>query len=276
MTRRVAITVNNSAHNKSHAAWMKTGLERHGWTVLLAPRGTVLGASLDMVCCWGVKQPVVWEWRKKFGKPVLVMERGHLPPRFEWTSCGFNGLAGKAVYAKANDGGERWRTHFGHLEKPWTDGRGYALVCGQVLGDAALWGCNFRHWAQKVTDELKAKGQKVIYRAHPFALEKQKDRWCPKGALFSTRPYAADLADASLVVTYNSTAGVEAVLAGVPTVAFNAGSMAWPVTTHDLQSEPIRPERSAWAHDLAWSSWRPEEIASGETWARLESVMPNG
>jgi hypothetical protein len=205
--------------------------------------------------------------------PILVMERGHLPPRMEWTSCGLGGLGHRASYSQCHDGGTRWREHFAHLEQPWSKREGYALVCGQVRGDASLWGCDFHAWAQGATDRLRDTGFDVVYRPHPLSVRLQNDLWKPRGARFSTAPLANDLAGACKVITYNSTVGVEAVLAGVPTVTCDAGSMSWPVTTHGLDAGVIRPDRTAWMHALAWTSWRSDEIASGKTWDHLKETL---
>lgn len=270
---RAVLTVNNAAHQVQHAAWMKAGLERHGWQVELVQRNGMLGAAFDMVGCWSVKQPRVWDWQKKHGGPVLVMERAALQPRHTFTSVGFDGLAGRGRYPQVDDGGTRWRKHFAQHMKPWREGGDYVLLCGQVRGDAAIWGCDFHAWAQQVTSTLKLRGKRVRYRPHPLSL-KFYDRWNPFGAEFSTRPYEEDLAGAELVVTFNSTSGVEAVLAGVPAVTFDKGAMAWDVTTHDLDTPPARPDREQWAHRLAFSCWLPQEIESGEAWDYVKEAMP--
>lgn len=268
---KAVVHLNNSAHQQQHAAWVTAGLKRHGLTV--RPAAWNVPTDGDLVVVWGWKQERVIKPARQRNVPILVMERGHLPPRMEWTSCGLNGLGNRATYAKVDDGGARWRQHFGHLEQPWSDRDGYALVCGQVRGDASLWGCDFHAWAQGATDKLRASGRAVVYRPHPLSVRLQNDRWCPRGAKFSTAPLAQDLAGAAKVITYNSTAGVETVLAGVPTVTCDAGAMAWPVTTHGLDAGVIRPDRTAWMHALAWTNYLPAEIESGFMWEHLKEAM---
>jgi hypothetical protein len=269
---KAIVHINNAAHQIQHGAWITTGLKRHGYTVTHAR--VDVSTPGDLVVMWGWKQRRVINDCQRRGVPILVMERGHLPNRMEWTSCGFNGLGHRATYAQVNDGGARWREHFAHLEQPWRKVDGYALVCGQVRGDASLWGCDFHAWAQGATDKLRGVGFDVVYRPHPLSVRLQRDMWRPTGARFSTAPLADDLAGAAKVITYNSTVGVEAVLAGVPTVTCDAGSMAWPVSTHGLDAGVIRPDRTAWMHALAWTNWRQQEIASGDAWEHLKEVLP--
>ena len=275
MPRLAVLTINNAAHQKQHAQWMRAGLERRGWRVEFVARGEAIPRAADLAGSWSVKQRKVWEWQKATGGPVLVMERAALEPRHEFTSCGFDGLAGRGRYAYRDDDGARWRRYFAHHEQPWRRvGSGdYALLCGQVAGDASLWGVNFRKWAQDACNALCAKGIPVVYRAHPFSL-KQGDMWFPQGATFSRRTYAEDLARADRVVTFNSTAGVEAVLAGVPAVSCDAGSMAREVTAHAVDAPGICPDRTAWERRIAWSCFTPAEIESGEAWEALEERAP--
>ena len=143
-------------------------------------------------------------------------------------------------------------------------------VLGQVPGDAALYGLDLDAWAQRTCAALLAQGRTVRYRPHPL-VRRCGDVRCPAGATGSTGSLDEDLAGAALAVTFNSTAGVEAVLAGVPTVALDVGAMAWPVTTHDLASVQT-PEREPWAHRLAWCQWTIEEIASGLAWEHLAAA----
>jgi hypothetical protein len=272
---KAVVHINNSSHQAQHGAWVTAGLRKHGINVVQARWNSPTVA--DMVVVWGWKQERVIKPARERGIPILVMERAHLPPRMEWTSCGLNGLCGRATYAKANDGGARWREHFAHIEQPWKAPAidGHVVVFGQVRGDASLWGVDFHKWAQDCTNSLKASGFKVVYRPHPLSVRLQNDLWCPRGATFSTgKAMADDLAGAAFAVTFNSTSGVETVLAGVPTVTFDQGAMAWPVTTHSLDDELIRPDRTAWAHDLAWTSWLPAEIENGTMWDHLRGQLP--
>jgi hypothetical protein len=278
---RAIIHVNNAAHQREHAAWVRSGLERHGAKVSFAPWNAVgweRRQPPDLVVIWGWKQRHVITACQQRGIPIVVMERAHLQPRMEWTSCGLNGLGNRGTYAACNDGGARWRQHFDHLMQPWRNPsdppRDCALICGQVAGDASLWGCDFHAWAQSATDKLRAAGMEVVYRPHPLSVRLQRDLWRPAHARFSTAPLADDLAGAALVVTYNSTVGVETVLAGVPTVTFDQGAMAWDVTTHDLDAVPVRPDRTEWAHRLAWTGFLPKEIEDGTMWEHLKEAMP--
>lgn len=262
---KAAVHIGRQPHHEVYGKAMAAGLERHGVEVTVS--GHDQPQPCDIAVIWGApaKHPMV----TMTARHLLVMERGHLPDRFLYASCGWDGLAGRGRYPKAPDGGQRWRERYGHLLQPWKIGGEYALVIGQVEGDAALGDLAFDRWAQQQTDALLATGWPVLYRRHPLA---SHDGRKPVGSVLAHGTLAEDLAKAAVVVTFNSTAGVEAVLAGVPTVTLDEGAMAWPVTSHAL-GHLVRPSREAWAHDLAWTGWTLEEIASGDAWAHLGPIM---
>ena len=58
--------------------------------------------------------------------------------------------------------------------------------------------------------------------------------------------------DVGKLVTLNSTVAIEALLKGVPVVAYDAGSLAYGVT-----------DREEWLAWLAWTQWAWDEIAEG-------------
>jgi hypothetical protein len=203
------------------------------------------------------------------GRHVIVIERGFIQPRKEWFSLAVNGFNGRGRFAPSCDNGERWKKHFAHHLQPWREGdKGYALLIGQVPGDAALHGLDIVAWAQRMTTELLRLGHRVVYRPHP-----KGPTPCPVGAELSGRSLAEDFSDASRVVVYNSTTAVESVLAGIPTVTMDVGSVAYPMASHDLTAPLIRPDRTRWCYDLAWRQWTLEELGNGLAWHHTKPLI---
>src|SRR5262245_60729665 len=245
---------------------MKRGLERHGITV--AVMGHDQPDPADFAVVWGA--PTRHPQLAIAAPHLLVMERAHLPDRMRNTSIGWDGLGRGGRYPVADDGGARWRERYSHLLEPWKRGGFYALLLGQVEDDAAVRGLDFAQWAQQQTDALIARGYSVVFRKHPLAA---RDQSKPVGSTLSRQTLRDDLAQAAVAVTYNSTAGVEAVLAGVPTVTLDQGAMAWPVAGHGLNERQVRPNRERWCWDMAWTQWTLDEIAAGDAWERLAPLM---
>lgn len=144
----------------------------------------------------------------------------------------------------------------------------YSLVIGQVPNDSAFWGTVIVAWAQATTDRLKGLGHRVVYRPHPEA-----ETPCPLGAELSTGSLAEDFEHADRVVTYNSTTAVEAVLAGLPTVIHDHGSVVYPMALHDVAEPRIRPDRTKLCHDLAWRQWLLEEFRNGAAWMHIAPLL---
>ena len=245
-----------------------SGLRAHG----IEPeyRHEAQGRVSDLAVIWSHRNQALFNLQKKYGKDYLVMERGYVGDRYKWAGLCFNGLNGYAQWLPAGDNGERWEKHFWHRLVKWHDGD-YALVCGQVPGDASIVGLNVESWVREQCAALIDKGYRVRYRPHP----QYGGRFCPAGVELSTEYLPNDLKHAALAVTYNSNSGVDAVIHGVPTVALDKGSMAWDVTSHSLDDPLFIGDRKRWAHWIAWCQWQQDEIASGAAWDYLKQRYEN-
>ncbi len=250
---RVIVHSNHSVHQVGAAQRMVRGIRAHGHEAVGGDYNHPGGGDIAVV--WGWRQSRVIRDCTERGVPLLVMERGHVQPRDLWVSLGWNGLAGRGRRPACLDGGDRWKAHFAPLMREWQSDRPLALVMGQVPGDASLRGTNIDGWISEAVDALHAAGWETRIRQHPIREP--------------ARPLGDDLAAAGLAVTFNSTSGVDALLSGVPVMAADQGSMAWPLATHAFTEKPIRPDRTAWAHRLAWANWSPAEIENGEAWEAL-------
>lgn len=243
-----------SRHHQIHREILARGLRAHGLDVILSDYDGRLRADTQHVACWG--------WRlggalRARGHSVLVMELGYLGDRLAWTSLAWNGLNNRgAVPAPVDDGGARFARHFGHMLKPENPDGGYALIIGQVPGDASLRGRDLRPW---YAEQAARHGQHmpVYFRPHPEAIKLGHGFDVP-GAPIMDGPLADALAGARVVVTYNSNTGVDAVLAGKRATAADKGSMIWDYT-----------DRETLLSRLAWRQWTRQEIESGEALAHV-------
>lgn len=259
---RICIFTRPAGHQAVHAEAFRDGLKRHGVNAQMETINTVV--ECDLAVFWGHRRRDIIARQKAIGGRYLVMERGYLGDRFVWTSLGYDGLNGRAEFCVGDASPDRWEQHFAHLMQPWRRRDGYALVMGQVLGDASLEGANYPRWVAETVSDLKARGWSVMFRAHP------KDTGQRHGCSTIAGSLSDALDGAAFVVTWNSNSGVDAALAGVPVVTCDRGSMAWEVAAHDLGDAGITPDREAWAHRLAWKQWRIDEIRDGTAWEYLK------
>ena len=271
--RDVTIYTARALHQEQHAAALAMGLKAHGIvaTIKHDSGGPLLTKH---VACWGWRQGVRL---RHMGHEVLVMERGYIAPpgdpdqwRFKWTSLGWNGLNGRAKFYPKDDPA-RFDTNFRHLLKDWKAGGKYVLLIGQVPGDASLGGMNLNAWyATTALAAAKAYNLPVRFRPHPVAIQRRIHQDV-RGVQTINGTLDEAFANAAICVTFNSNTAVEAVLAGVPTVATDIGSMAHEVTSRKI-GDILTPDREQWAARLAWCQWTMDEIKSGAAW---EAIQPH-
>lgn len=251
-----------------HVLAAAAGFRRHGFDPQLVPVGQP--APCDLAVCWGVKKLP----EMASGRRALILERGYLGDRLNtWTSVGFDGLNGRADFRNAGADSSRWDRHFAATMKPWLEPSSgdYVLVLGQVAGDASLRGLDVDRWAAQTMLQLRSRGIPALFRPHPQAAVGARVVNLPR----AEGDLAAVLDRAMWAVTYNSNSGVDAVMAGIPTVAIDAGSMAWPVTGRVPYLEPPTPDRARWGAELAWTQWTLAEIKNGDAWDHLRQGLPS-
>ncbi|NYT67971.1 hypothetical protein [Pusillimonas noertemannii] len=131
------------------------------------------------------------------------------------------------------------------------DPDGYALICGQVPGDAAhgMDAAALKAWLL----EAVAKHGNVVYRPHPRGGIDLPGVKTQRGSL------AEALAGARLVVTFNSNVGHDALIAGVPV-------LCGPGAAYDELAGEVLPSiqaRRDYFSRVAYGQWTLAEMRSG-------------
>jgi hypothetical protein len=213
---------------------------------------------------------IVWGTRRipqlrQYYKTIVVIERGYFNDRTKYYSFGIGGLNGRANFNNVNSKPDRWIKHGTGLHT-WNRNGDYYLVMGQVSGDMSISRVNIDAWYRKVTDELLEKTDRPVYfRPHPLS------RQYVNGLSTMDGDLSTALSGACGVITYNSNSGVDAMLAGVPTMAQDRGSMIWGVCAKSVNQliDYAYPDRSQWAYNLAYTQWTLEELKDGTAWNHL-------
>jgi len=243
-----------AAHQVAVMKALESGLHRHGVGTLFGD--AVSWEAADALVVWGAKNVPAG-----IDIPYLVLEAGYIngqsgdyvADRLRFVSAGWNGMHGRADPLPSDCPPDRWDA-LGVELAPWDDSGEYVLICGQHPGDAAAPGCDER-WAAE-TYLAGNLGLRVVYRPHPLTAP-------------DLPPLSESLACACQCVTWNSTAAVEAVIAGVPTVALDRGSIAWEVASHAVLEPLWMGNRDRWAYNLAYRQWTLAELADGTAWEYL-------
>lgn len=202
---------------------------------------------------------------------VIVLETGYVHRR-DYFACGWGGLNGRADFRNADSPPDRWEKLGVELE-PWRLSQGHVLVVGQVPWDASVQNSDHLQWVSDIANALKEYGFGVCVTPHPLG-----PKYVVEGIPSVYGTMEDKLKGAEAVVTYNSNSAVEAVIKGIPTVAMDCGSMAWPVTRHVLHKMCVAytPVRDQWAANLAYAQWNLDELRSGEAWEHINKETQNG
>lgn len=239
---------------------LKAGLERHGHEAVVTNEG--LHDDADVAVVWGWRTGARAKTHRP-GRDVLVMERSYIKDRFHWTSFGWNGLNGHAAFfVPEMPLHNRFEKFFGDELKSLRTGGDYALILGQVHGDASLRTCpDLEVWYAQQHHRWTSLGIPVYFRDHP----KAKGAWAPKVPRLDVSSLEAALEGAHSVIAWNSNGLVDAALSGYSIYSGDGGTMAYPVSnlTSPYPRKPQAFNRATWAHDLAWTQWTLEEVSTG-------------
>ena len=175
----------------------------------------------------------------------------------------------------------------------WRDSRkGHILLLVQLPGDMSLRGQKMGEWVMDTVEVLRSMTeQQIVIRLHPAMSAKGVNEFMSdismmmlknhKNVRFSDGRQTSlqqDLAEAGLCVNYSSGAGVDAVLAGVPTITTDRGGMAYPVSASyaDDLGDLILPsdeDIEEWLLALSHSQWSLPEMRSGKAFKNIEPIL---
>jgi hypothetical protein len=144
---------------------------------------------------------------------------------------------------------------FGNPEiRPWRAGGRNVLICPPTNAVANFY--RQQHWLEDTVRALK------LLTDRPIIVRQKAD---------ADRPLQEELLDAHVLVTYNSNAAIEAVLAGVPAICDSVCAAAHVGSTKlsDVENPPRPDDRDRWLRHLTYSQFRLAEFASGVAWRIL-------
>jgi hypothetical protein len=190
-----------------------------------------------------------WHSIETDGGPFILVDRCSFGDTEKFVQLVWNGHGRRGDHrVPEHANGARWQK-YGVPLKPWSKKGKRVVLCGQTASYSPTWP-DLNAWYRQGTNATH-------FRTHPA------------GENPTALPVTHDFKDTRLAITLNSSVGVQAVLDGIPTVTMDDGAMAWDVTSHSIDAEPVTPVRQEWAHRLAWTQWTDDEIKEGTPWASL-------
>jgi hypothetical protein len=190
---------------------------------------------------------------ERSGAKILVVENGLLGKGWNggnWFSLAMSHVAVGGGTIK--DGGpSRWNAIGQDLE-PWREGKETVILEQRGIGEPGIKSPD--QWAQRVQRQTNGR-----IRKHP-------------GREINPKPIAEDLVDARCVVTWCSSAGLVALMAGVPVFYEHRGWIGAPAARHLSEwNLGTRKDdaRLGMFQKAAWAMWRLEEIDNGTAFAHI-------
>ena len=226
----------------------------------------------DVLVTWnryGAAHERAVEVERRGGK-VLVTENGYIgaggtSPKYDLDGGMAMGHYVALARGAHNGGGEwfsngpdRW-AQLGVTLAPWRTDGDYILVCpNRSFGQPGR--IQPANWEHDVCARLKRHTKRPIkLRVHP-------------GGNKPRTPIEADLRAAWAVVIWHSTAGVHALVEGVPVLCDAPAWILKPVAgTIEQVDSPLMPDREPHFHRLAWAQWTLAEVATGVAFKGLLS-----
>lgn len=215
------------------------------------PREAYLPKDCGLYVQWGYKKTIGLTDAMQKRIPFIILDAAYFRRHGDF-SISINGFHGLSMEPEGMD---EFPDRPRPVIEPWRDEPEEArvYVYNQLNGDRACRGMDMQAWARRAAQQAIAHFQlPVVIRPHP----KDVNPWEPP-----LPPLEATFEDAMCVVTWTSTAGIEAAAAGVPVVAQHPASMAAPVASK-MMSRVRWPGREKWAHDLACRQYRREEMSN--------------
>lgn len=205
-------------------------------------RDHVLHPSTELYMQWGFKRTPALLSALLLRIPFVILDLGYFDPdRVNRYSVSINGFHNLSLKPSTERLPPRPKPKVMQLRKEWGDS---IFVIGQMPFDASLRGMDVEAWATKAAvDASAAFARKAVKRPHPRML----NPWEPQ------QPALEDTYDdAFCYITLTSTAAVQTMLNGCPTIAMHPANPAFPVASHDMRiTFPTDGELDSWVHNLS-------------------------
>lgn len=264
-TYDIRIHANNVPWQKEYLSWFISGFEAHGNTVRTTDKDEADPDAINVVFANNSWKRTVHACNLT-GIPLLTVNRCFFGSRHDMVAIGWNGFNGEADFCLDSfvDSG-RWQKHGWQIPEWQYDRNGYVLVCGEFR-DMAEW---YRQIASELPDE-----EDIRFRPHPF-VNTVPAAWQQAPGQKQDDIETA-LEGARVCITFDSIAGCDAALAGIPSITYGRKSMAWDVSYHSwvqYQARTLLPKQLPWACRLAYCQWSHDEITNGEFWGHLRTRL---
>ena len=258
-----------------------------------AVKSTARGTDVTVQLCEGGNaRNILREVANEIGHRRIIMDAAFFnsvrvmdfEDRWEdaYHSVGYDHIKGAADYCNKNSPSDRWEDL--NLEmKEWRNSGEHILVLGQNetgFGMNHFSGNKFAAFSDLIFDIRKYTDRPIVFRMHKhkrseydlvFKNLEMKNVFASQ--MSNDNSIFNDLKNAWCSVAITTNAAVDSILYGIPVITADKISAAYEVAEHDISNieNPLMPDRTQWAYDLAYAQWNLEEIREGLPWRHLRS-----
>ena len=257
-------------------------------------------ADTDVMICYGVKSANIVKDHITCGTPYIFSDKGYsrgkdakFPTITKYTRLSVNEFQPISYFQKTRHPSDRWDRLGGTLKSLRQDRTDNLVVFASSsqkfydyhgIGELKAHDEKTIKRIKKIfglSDEDRRAGirREIIYRPKPSYVKrhlKGETVHSPLGADIFSGPdeHLSDYFErCHCLVTFASNSAVEALINGVPVVAYGP-TIAAPLIGSALEqiNKPPFPDeatRTQWAYDLAYHQWTLDELASGEAWGHI-------
>jgi len=232
-------------------------------------------APSDIAVIFGLVKdsyPQTWPKREILerheGRSLIVVESA-FTLRGQYYAIGFGGIHGGADFRNEDSPNDRWQQMRVRTKRWQRRPKGApVIVCGQLPRDTNVQETDHIGWVNDTVDYYLERDIPVRFRPHP-RIHDPRVYGIPE-ALWDQQKLGKTLKEARCVVTWNSTTGVDALIAGVPVIACGYGSVSRPMASDRLDPDFLRfPSRRQFFANLGYAQWTLDEMREGLPWRHL-------
>ena len=258
-------------------AALQEGAVRLGYDVTRkAPEDYPGAPESDIAAFYGLRDGLLELMRDyvKAGKVAVQVDMGYWSRTDGGRYDGFHKISinshhPTAYFQKVKHPADRFDHH--EIEPlPWFHDGEWFLLAG--MSQKAAWVCGYEPevWERETVKMLQNHSNRgIIYRPKPS----WRGATRIEGTVFSTsdRELKLDIDRAYAVVTHHSNVGIDALIRGIPvmTVEGAASALGHKPSPELKRYFPEDAVRQQFLNDLAYTQWKPSEMASGAAWAHF-------
>lgn len=208
---------------------------------------------------------------QKYYDYVLIIEQGYINRKI-YRSLSWNKQGGKSNIKPTNCDDIRLKKLNLDLKPIKNNANGYILVCGQLPWDSQVQYAkpSYNKWLNNVFIKLKKNKRKIIYRPHPLYNQKRGKLNIPKFVEIDTKTQLEKcLNNAYVVISFNSTVLIEAVINGNRIICFDDMTLVYSLAKHnvnDIDNLKLYSEKDRYETlcNISYNQWTLDEFKNGK------------